>query len=246
MGAIYFNLGHDQASLQNRAGGIFFGLVFLMLGGLLGPFNLFVAERKEFFFQYREGLYGTGPYYFSKVLPQFPILTLQTTIFAVIFYFMLNLRQDEAYHFFIFLGLVFLEGYTAFSFTMFLVGLFTDVNVALALFPIFFLPLMLFSGFYLNSDDTPVYFIWIEYISFMKYAFRSVIQNELAGQTFYCTPDQLVMGQCQYPTGDSWLEFRKLNDNPVWGDALVLVGMIVAYNVIAFLLLKRVAASIKK
>jgi ATP-binding cassette subfamily G (WHITE) protein 1/ATP-binding cassette subfamily G (WHITE) protein 2 len=33
------------------------------------------------------------------------------------------------------------------------------------------LPFMLFSGFFLNTSSVPDYFIWLEHVSFMKYAF---------------------------------------------------------------------------
>lgn len=70
---------------------------------------------------------------------------------------------------------------------------------------------ILFGGFYLNSENTPVYFTWVPYISFVKYgmsaddahsfrsliddslAFEGVFENEFSGRTFDCDPDELCL-----------------------------------------------------
>jgi hypothetical protein len=49
---------------------------------------------------------------------------------------------------------------------------------------------MMFAGFFLNASNIPVYFIWLEYISFMRYSFGGAATAIFSGQTFYCKPDQ--------------------------------------------------------
>ena len=36
------------------------------------------------------------------------------------------------------------------------------------------MPILIFAGFFLNTESTPVYFLWIKYISWMYYANESV------------------------------------------------------------------------
>jgi hypothetical protein len=40
--------------------------------------------------------------------------------------------------------------------------LFSNVEVAVAILPMIILPLMVFSGFFVNADAIPVYFSWIQ------------------------------------------------------------------------------------
>jgi ABC-type multidrug transport system permease subunit len=49
--------------------------------------------------------------------------------------------------------------------------------------PLIVLPLMLFSGFYKNRKDLPVWIGWIEYLSPIKYSFVSLATNEYQGTT---------------------------------------------------------------
>jgi len=240
-GVLYFDLGNDQASLQNRAGALFFGAVFLMFGGMLAPLALFAVERKQFIFQYMEALYTPLTYYLCKIIPELFPIVVNVTAFSIIFYFMLGLVMT-AQHFFIFWILSILLVITAQAFAFFFSSLVSDYGVLTTIFPIIFLPQMIFSGFYLNSANTPKYFIWIEYLSIVKYTFRPLCRNELEGQAFYCTEESLrtiYKGVCPYTLGDQWLTFRLLNDFPIFGDALVLIGFSIFYHVFGFLLTRK-------
>jgi hypothetical protein len=54
----------------------------------------------------------------------------------------------------------------------------------------FLLPLMVFSGFFINIDSIPVWFSWIQYLSPMRYGFVALAQNELDGLPIKCEPGQ--------------------------------------------------------
>ncbi len=41
------------------------------------------------------------------------------------------------------------------------------------------IPFVIFSGLFLNANDIPNYFIWIYYISFVRYGFEAVMINEV-------------------------------------------------------------------
>lgn len=46
-----------------------------------------------------------------------------------------------------------------------------NMEVAMALIPVVIIPLMVLGGFFVNSDNIPVYLKWIEYISMFKWGF---------------------------------------------------------------------------
>jgi len=134
------------------------------------------------------------------------------------------------------------------AFSSMLVGVFPNPAIAINLFPLVVIPLMLFAGFYLNSSNTPPYFIWVEYISFMKYGFRAICNNEFTGLTFHCTPQESAAsgGVCQFTKGEEWLHFRLFDDMPIWGDLGVLLAMLLFCHFMALMLLKRLAAKTKQ
>jgi len=43
--------------------------------------------------------------------------------------------------------------------------------------------MFLFSGFFIKTNDIPDYWIWLHYLSLFKYAFDSLIINDLHGVT---------------------------------------------------------------
>ena len=46
----------------------------------------------------------------------------------------------------------------------------------------FFQPIFLFSGFYKNRSNLPVWIGWIEYFSPVKYGFAAGMENEVMGR----------------------------------------------------------------
>ncbi len=53
----------------------------------------------------------------------------------------------------------------------------------MALAPPFMIPLLLFGGFFLNSDTIPVWLSWIQYISWFHYANEALTINQWDGVT---------------------------------------------------------------
>ena len=56
-------------------------------------------------------------------------------------------------------------------------SIFRDVKQASSLGVLFFMPLMLFAGFYSNRDNYAVWIGWIEYLSPFKYGFEAFAWN---------------------------------------------------------------------
>jgi ABC-type multidrug transport system permease subunit len=56
-----------------------------------------------------------------------------------------------------------------------------DAKSVSAVVPIILLPLILFSGFFKNRNDLPMWIGWIEYISPIKYGFIAFVENQVRG-----------------------------------------------------------------
>lgn len=94
--------------------------------------------------------------------------------------------QRTAKAFFIYITSLFLVGNIGSSLGL-MVGIVSrDASVAISMVPLIVIPFMIFSGYFINSDSTPPYFIWIEYISFFKYSFRAVVLSEVINIINFC------------------------------------------------------------
>ncbi len=65
------------------------------------------------------------------------------------------------------------------SLGLFLGSVILDAKSISAIIPIVLLPVTLFSGFFKNRDDLPVWIGWLEYISPNKYSFTAYMNNEV-------------------------------------------------------------------
>jgi ATP-binding cassette subfamily G (WHITE) protein 1 len=45
------------------------------------------------------------------------------------------------------------------------------MELAMAMVPVIIIPLMVLGGFFVNSNNIPVFLIWVEYISMFKWGF---------------------------------------------------------------------------
>jgi len=65
---------------------------------------------------------------------------------------------------------------------------FNELEVALNVAPLIFFPMLLFSGFYVNSDSVRSWVKWLEYISPIRYALEALVYNEFEGTKYSPNP----------------------------------------------------------
>jgi len=75
------------------------------------------------------------------------------------------------------LGTVLLS-WLATLFGIFIGTLVSDVNVAIEIAPMIFVPIILFSGYTTNTENIKAFLKWIEYISPVRYIFEYFVHNE--------------------------------------------------------------------
>ncbi len=56
-----------------------------------------------------------------------------------------------------------------------------DIQLALAIAPTLMIPLMLFGGFFLNSDNIPSWLAWFKYLSWIYYSNEFLAINQWDG-----------------------------------------------------------------
>ncbi len=94
-------------------------------------------------------------------------------ILGTIIYWMSAILNDADAYIRVVLILV-LNTQIACSYATFISVLAPNVDAALGMVIPILMPILIFAGFFLNTDSTPVYFIWIKYISWMYYTNESM------------------------------------------------------------------------
>ncbi|KDO27030.1 hypothetical protein SPRG_07743 [Saprolegnia parasitica CBS 223.65] len=90
------------------------------------------------------------------------------------------------------------------------------------------LPLVLFGGLFLNASNTPDYFIWLEYISPLKYAYRGL------SRAFWNSVDTIPCdsNRCIATSGAQVLSNMSLDDASFTIDAIVLVAINLGFRLV--------------
>jgi len=137
-----------------------------------------------------------------------------------------------------------------------------DPSIVQRIQPLILLPLMIFSGFFINSDSIPNWLSWLEYISPLKYAFRSGVNNMFLGQKFTCDQSDLrqvpyrpkpfnatldpgltVVNStvnnfiCPITSGEQFISIFGMETENYWYDILIIAGFVVFFYTLSFLLL---------
>lgn len=97
------------------------------------------------------------------------------------------------------------------------------------------LPFMLFGGAFIHSDDAPVYFAWIQYISPVKYSYEALMKvswNQV--DTIACNE---LIENCAARTGKGVLRSLSMLSTTALEDTLILVAIDMSFRAIGFVAL---------
>ncbi|CAG9326410.1 unnamed protein product [Blepharisma stoltei] len=218
--------GTNATSVMNRAGVIFFILVFLSFMAVNAS-GAYADEKAMFIREQASKTYKPVSYFFSKLFFEAPFdLTIRViVIFCIYLGVGLSLANPE--QIFIFVGIVILVELCARGWGTFLVISIPDLQAASAAAPFLMIIQLLFAGFFINYDNIPVYLIWLEYMSMFKYSWSAALENE------FNTWDQAKCGQAVLCDPiDYFSIIISLGINIV-----ILACLVVAINFLAFLAL---------
>jgi len=210
---VYLQVGLGQSSIQNRSGVLFFLCGGGTMNAAMGTVAIFASEKSVFTREYGARMYSLPAFFFSKLGMELPLRIIFPIVQASFMYFAVGLSKTAG-QFWTTAGTMILLDFCGTSIGLLLATIAPTLQVALAMSPMILLPLMLFSGFFLNSNSIPPYFNWISYISPIKYAFIALAKNEYTGLVFTCD-DTAPEGQCQpYANGEQVLQNLNFDEQP--------------------------------
>ena len=158
--------------------------------------NLYPFNRER-----AAGTYYSSAYFLSKILVETLFQLPAPIVFSAITYFLVGLQLSAA-KFFIFTAFMVLCSFAATSLALMVSTLAKTTDMAVTILPMALEVSRLFGGFFLSPKNLPVYFKWLDALSYVKYAYVGVSLNELSGLTLTCTDSQLVKGVCPITSGD--------------------------------------------
>ncbi len=169
----------DRKTIQNRLGALFFISINFFILYFQTSLATFPVEREIFVKEYDSGLYGIVPYFFSKILIEFPLTAFFPFLFISIVYHAVNFNSNVENFFLFALGGI-LIAWIGTIMGIFIGTMVTNLEVAIEIAPMIFVPFILFSGYTTNTDNIVPVLKVIEYISPIRYIFEYFVRNEFS------------------------------------------------------------------
>ncbi|KAI8609409.1 ABC-2 type transporter-domain-containing protein [Chytriomyces sp. MP71] len=182
IGFLYYqtNLKTDTSAIQNRLGVIFFLSNGNYMSSQTSNLSVFGREKSNFKREYDLGYYSVGPYFLAKILSELPLYVLFPGLETLLIYYLAGLQTSGAK------VVVAICASCLLSLLGMAVGVTIAVStsslqMALLVVPMLTIPLMLFSGMFLNLNSIVPALSWFQWLSPIRYCFEALVKNEFDG-----------------------------------------------------------------
>lgn len=176
LATIFWNLDDSPKGVQERLGFFAFSMstTFYTCSDAL---PVFLQERYIFMRETSYNAYRRSSYVLSHSIVAIPSLILLSFAFSAITFWAVGL--DGGFSGFLFYYFITLASFwAASSFVTFLSGVVPHVMLGYTIVVSILAYFLLFSGFFINRDRIPAYWIWFHHISLVKYPYEAVLLNE--------------------------------------------------------------------
>lgn len=245
-GWIFLQLDETLAGIRSRQGSLYTasslnGYLILLYETyrLTIDIRLFDRERNE-------GVVSVPAFLLSRRVARFPLEDLPVPLlFSIIFYFMVGYRLD-AEQFFIFFALTLLTHYIAVTFAAVSIGIARNFPGASLVGNLSFTVQTFACGYFVQSNQIPVYVRWLKWCAYTFYIFGALCANEFIGPDgselgqFYACPysNNPLDPACKEYTGRYIMNSLGMPSNWIWRPIVVLVAFAVGHYLLAGLLLQ--------
>lgn len=178
LATMFWHLDNSPKGVQERLGFFAFAMstTFYTCADAL---PVFLQERYIFMRETAHNAYRRSSYVLSHSLTALPALIFLSLAFASITFFAVGLDGGLSGFFFYFL-IILASFWAGSSFVTFLSGVVPHVMLGYTIVVAILAYFLLFSGFFINRNRIPPYWIWFHYISLVKYPYEAVLQNEFS------------------------------------------------------------------
>ncbi|CAF0924139.1 unnamed protein product [Adineta steineri] len=241
IGIAFLNIGNTQTSIVRREPVIFFCIINQGFFGALTVINSFPVERTLTLRERASGTYFVSAYFTAKILADTLVQLPIPIVFSCIVYFPVGL-QFTAAKFFIFTLFMLLCSIAATSLALMISAICKTTNMSVTVLPMAFEVSRLFGGFLLAPSRVPVYFSWLDALSYIKYSFVGASLNELHGLQLNCNGLKTTMFNATYnitetciTSGEELIKERGYDHISLEGCIGVLIAFIIFCRAWAFI-----------
>nr|XP_043638291.1 ABC transporter G family member 1-like [Erigeron canadensis] len=238
LGTLFYDIGLSSSSIQARSSVLMFVATFLTFM-TIGGFPSFVEDMKVFEYERLNGHYSVGAFVIANTLSSTPFLLLVSVIPAVLTYYLPGLREGFN-HFVYFTVVVFSCMLLVESLMMVVASLIPNYLMGIIVGAGIQGVMLLAGGFFRLPNDLPKPF-WrypMFYIAFHRYVYQGFYKNEFKGQVYIYSQG----GVRQIVYGEDILKekWQVEMGHSKWTDLAILLGMVVIYRLIFWLIIKMV------
>ncbi|KAH7516393.1 hypothetical protein FEM48_Zijuj10G0130300 [Ziziphus jujuba var. spinosa] len=182
-GSVFWRMGRSQTSIQDRMGLLQVAAINTAMAALTKTVGVFPKERAVVDRERAKGSYTLGPYLLSKLLAEIPVGAAFPLMFGAVLYPMARLHPTLS-RFGRFCGIVTMESFAASAMGLTVGAMVPNTEAAMAVGPSLMTVFIVFGGYYVNADNTPIIFRWIPRVSLIRWAFQGLSINEFSGLQF--------------------------------------------------------------
>nr|XP_029722999.1 ATP-binding cassette sub-family G member 1 isoform X1 [Aedes albopictus] len=233
IGMIYYDIGNDAAKIMSNAGCIFFTTMFTMFTAMMPTILTFPTEMAVFVREHLNYWYSLKSFYFAKTVADLPFQVLFTSVYVIVVYYLTS-QPMEPKRAGMFVLICILTSLVAQSLGL-LIGAGMSVETGVFLGPVSTIPIILFSGFFVNFDVIPKYLQWLTYVSYVRYGFEGAMVSVygMNREKLSCTEIY-----CHYRSPQKFLEEMSMDKAEYWIDATALFCLFIGLRVVAYLVLR--------
>jgi len=237
LGIIYFGQDfNSKEGVRNITGAIFLMLTNQTFSNMFPVVQVFTLELGIFMREHFNGMYRTDTYFITRQMAEMPVQILSPFIFTCIFYWMVGLNDDPArFLMACVINILLVQVVVGFGYMTSCIA--PSLQIALAISAPLLIPLMIFGGFFLDSNSVPSWLIWFKYIGWFLYANELLTINQWDGVELNTCPNGTKPIPPCYNSGDQIIEAQGFNKDNYAFDFGMLAVLAFAYRLIGFVVL---------